>query len=143
MTESDGRRGLRIRCDTEIHPEVRRACLEYGRWLRKESDFPIRVVVYLKNVARIKNLYGELVVATFFAPFDKTVEPYIRVAVGDYNELLIERGNDNALAAYIRSISHELIHYDQWLNDLPFDEQKSNRKSKTMLRKYAETRERP
>jgi hypothetical protein len=46
MKEDYPREGLRIRCDKEVHPEVRRACLEFAKWLRNEFEFPIRVVVY-------------------------------------------------------------------------------------------------
>jgi hypothetical protein len=43
------RKGLRIRTEAGVHPEVKRACLEFAKWLRTEYNFPIRVVVYLKK----------------------------------------------------------------------------------------------
>lgn len=143
MTVNNVRAGLRLRCSNGVNSEVRRACLVFCKWLRKERDFPIRVVVYLKKDDRIKNMDGKLVVATFFAPYDKTNEPYIRIATGDYNELLKERGKDNALVAYLRSIAHEVVHYKQWLKGVNFDEQKANRESKSLIRKYAQTRLHP
>jgi hypothetical protein len=42
------RTGLRIRSLKGVEPEVRRACLEFGKWLRDNYEFPTRVVVYLK-----------------------------------------------------------------------------------------------
>lgn len=78
------RKGLRIRTKTGVHIEVKRACLEFAKWLRTSYDFPIRVVVYLKKDYKIKNRFTkEQVSATFFAPYDKDEEPYIRVATGD------------------------------------------------------------
>ena len=60
----------------------------------------------------------------FFGPIDLHEEPYIRIAVGDYEDLLRERfhgdiqeGKDNALAAILCSIAHELSHYFQWIKD--------------------------
>ena len=103
----------------------------------------MRVVIYLKKDERIKNMNGELVTATFFAPFDKANEPYIRIATGDYDRLLKECGKDNALAAYLRSIAHEIIHYKQWIRDYPLDESKANRESKDLIRRYAKTRLHP
>ena len=67
---------------------------------------------------------GELCSATFFGTFDLHEEPYIRIAVGDYEDLLKERfhgdvqeAKDNALAAILCSIAHELSHYFQWIKD--------------------------
>ncbi|GAB6255789.1 hypothetical protein [Peribacillus frigoritolerans] len=119
MKEDYPRQGLRIRCEQGVYPEVRRACLEFAKWLRIEFEFPIRVVVYLKKDYQIKSRFDkELVSGTFFGPFDKSEEPYIRIATGDYLELLAENGRDNALAAILGTIAHELGHYYQWIDDL-------------------------
>jgi hypothetical protein len=123
MNNSYPRKGLRIRCDKEVHPEVRRACLEFAKWVRKEFDFPIRVVVYLKKDYQIKSQADKgLVSGTFFGPYDKNLEPYIRIATGDYLELLEENGQDNALWAIIGTFAHELGHYYQWIDDELDDE---------------------
>ena len=60
----------------------------------------------------------------FWGPFDLHEEPYIRIAAGDYEELLEEnfegdyqRAKDNALAATLHSIAHELSHYFRWIKD--------------------------
>jgi hypothetical protein len=87
-------------------------------------EFPIRVVVYLKKDYQIKTLDSkEKVSATFFAPYEKNIEPYIRVATGDYEELLSERGEENAIFAILNSIAHEIIHYRQWLKNSDLDEE--------------------
>jgi hypothetical protein len=68
--------------------------------------------VYLKKDYQIKNKYSkELVSATFFAPYDKAIEPYIRIATGDYEELVSERGEIDALWALLGSMAHEIVHY--------------------------------
>ncbi len=137
------RNGLRLRSLKGVDPEVRRACLDFCKWLRKNIYFPVRIVIYLKKDYRLRNLAGEFVSATFFAPYDKNVEPYIKIATGDFCELEKEWGRDRALAAYLNSIAHEIIHYIQWLNDLPFDERKANYKSKKLVDKYALIKQHP
>lgn len=137
------RSGLRIRSSKGVHPEVRRACIEFGKWLRKTNNFPIRVVIYLKKEYRIRNMEGELVTATFFAPFEKNVEPYIRIATGDYEELYEKKGKDSALVAYLYSIAHEIVHYKQWIKDSDFDEKRAIVESKRMIDAYSGTREHP
>lgn len=134
------RKGLRIRCERGVHPEVRAVCLKFGKWLRKNIDFPIRVVVYLKKDYQIKNrTTGELVTATFFAPYDKNVEPFIRIATGDYEELIQERGKVDALYSMLDSIAHELIHYEQWLEDRKMDEDEAEEKGYELVDRYSET----
>jgi predicted ATPase len=144
LKEDYPRQGLRIRCEQGVHPEVKRACLEFAKWLRKEFEFPIRVVVYLKKDYQIKNKFTkELVSATFFAPFDKSEEPYIRIATRDYIELLEENGKDDALASILGSIAHELGHYYQWIDDLELDEEEAENESEYMLELYGQTRGHP
>ncbi|MBB3070065.1 hypothetical protein FHS14_003060 [Paenibacillus baekrokdamisoli] len=127
-----------------MHPEVKRACLEFAKWLRTEYNFPIRVVVYLKRDYQIKNRYTkELVSATFFAPYDKNEEPYIRVATGDYLEMVDDRGQDNTLAAILGSIVHELGHYYQWLDDQELDEEGADECREEIIEEYESTREHP
>ncbi len=107
------RSGIRVRYEKNVDPEVKRAIGECIKWLRKTYDFPKRVNLYVKSSARIKSKNGENVCGTFFRPADRDREPYIRVATGDYPELLLDRGKDNALAAILQTIMHEISHYFQ------------------------------
>ncbi|WHY77265.1 hypothetical protein QNH20_24860 [Neobacillus sp. WH10] len=70
-----------------------------------------------------------MVSATFFAPFDKNVEPYIRIATGDYEELVLERGEIDALWAILGSMEQEIIHYQQWFGDKDLDEDEAENRS--------------
>ncbi|WP_218163157.1 hypothetical protein [Paenibacillus sp. BC26] len=102
------------------------------------------MVVYLKRDYQIKNKYTkELVSATFFAPYDKYEEPYIRIATGDYLELVDGRGQDNALASILGSIAHELGHYYQWLDDQELDEIGADKCREGIIEEYESTREHP
>ena len=141
------KKGIRLHFEKGIDCEVKRAILEFINWLRTEYYFPVRVNIYFKCAFRIKALDGELVSATFFGPFDKMVNPYIRIATGDYQELLKNKGKDNALGAYLYTIAHELTHYFQWINDLKLTEKGEERQatvySNYILDEYKEIREHP
>lgn len=136
------REGLRIRC-LGIDNEVRAAILNFGEWLRVKIQFPIRVVAYVKQDVRIKNMDGELVCGTFFAPYEKDIEPYIRIATGDYYQLKEKLGRDDALAAILHTFAHEIIHYDQWLKDQQFNERRANYRATKLVHEYAENRDHP
>ena len=107
------REGLRLRSEQGVHPEVRQASINFCKWLRTQISFPIRVVIYLKKGYEIQNsTTKEWVSATFFGLYDKEVEPYIRIATGDYEELIEKRGKNDALYAMLESIAHELTHFE-------------------------------
>jgi hypothetical protein len=127
------------------HPEVRRALNKYAQWLRKSYAFPIRVPVYLFPSRTIITQDGIHVVASFFAPFKRDVEPLIRVSTGDYPELKRSRGRDDALAAVIESLSHEVVHYFQWIEGgaSAVSERGVKVKARSMLRRYAAEVKRP
>jgi hypothetical protein len=141
------RKGLRFRFKKSVDLNVRRACLDFGKWLRSNYDFPIRVVIYFKETPYIKALDGTLVSATFFEPFSKLDEPYIRISTGDFERNQIEWGTDNALAAVLGSIVHELTHYYQWVNDIELTEigfeRQASHYSDRIISEYSQTREHP
>jgi hypothetical protein len=130
------RSGLRIR-GARGHPQVRGALIRFAAWLRREYEFPIRMPVYLQPTETLVTLHGEVCTASFFAPWDRCVDPYIRIATGDYPSLRRELGRDNALAAYIHSMCHELVHYWQWIDTSEIWERGVIRTADAMLRRYA------
>jgi len=132
------RSGIRIR-GHRGDPVVRRAVVRYLKWLRKRYEFPVRVPVYLSPMRQIVTVHGKKVSASFFAPWDRCEEPYIRLATGDYRELSRELGRDDALATFLCSLSHEVLHYQQWIADEPLTELGIERRAVRMLRAYAAT----
>lgn len=148
MKHEGHRKGLRIRFDKGVDSEVRRACKEFAKFIRKEYFFPIRVTVYIKNTMRIKAMDGDLVYGIFWrVDDDYTVEPKVRVAAGDYLELCAKWGKDSALTAILLTIAHELTHYFQWINSLELteigQERQATKYARFVLDDYAETREHP
>ena len=136
------RTGLRIR-GQRGHPCVREALKRFARWLRQEYNFPIRVPVYLNQHRRFVTIEGEEVTASFFAPDDPNVEPYIRIATGDYDDLVVELSKHDALASYICSLAHEIVHYQQWVSDGYTSEEGVDKEAVAILRRYAQTVDAP
>lgn len=142
------RSGLRVRFDSGVDDEVKRACKEFISWLRLQYAFPKRVRLYIKKDRRVKCKYShEIACGVFFRPANRDVEPYIRIATGDYIELVQKYGVDNALATILWSIAHELTHYFQWLNDLDLtfigEERQATNYANKIIDEYAQTREHP
>ncbi len=141
------RNGLRLRFEPDVDAEVKRAIKDFAVWLRANYRFPIRLVVYVKAAERIKALDGDMVYGIFLELYDHMEEPYIKLAVGDYNELCVKRGKDNALASLLHCLAHEITHYYQWcvcadITDRQKEYQATYYASK-IIDAYAETREHP
>jgi hypothetical protein len=132
------RNGIRI-CDKGGDPEVKRALIRFAAWLRKEYEFPIRVPVYLYPSEYLITMHGSKASASFFAPWDRNVEPFIRIATGDYRGLKARRGKANSLTAYLSSLAHEVIHYQTWVTSGRTSEKGVARASLAMVRRYSKT----
>jgi len=141
------RSGLYVDYEKTVDPNVKRAISEFVKWLRSEYVFPKRVRVYVKAKEFIKARDGDMVYGTAFLPFNRDDEPYIRIATGDYPHLVRKNGVDNALAANLSTLAHELTHYFQWLNDVHLtpkgEERQASNHSNKILDLYAQTREHP
>jgi hypothetical protein len=136
------RSGIRI-VGHRGHPEVKNALIRFAKWLRKNYEFPIRVPVYLRPEKQLTSMAGDKVSASIFLPFDKTEEPYIRIATGDYKDEKRMRGRDNALAGYLSSLAHEMIHYHKWLKGNDVSERGVVVKASNIVDKYALTTDHP
>lgn len=98
-----------------VAPDVRQPFITFLRWLRIHYEFPVRVPVYLFPYETILTQDGDVVTASFFAPFDRNEEPLIRVAAGGFDDYIRQYGRDAAVGAYLNSLAHECVHYWQWL----------------------------
>lgn len=147
FVSEDCRKGIRLYFDRDVDKEVKRASKDFVDWLAEQYEFPIRIPIYFKTCKHIISRNGEEASAAFLGPFDKREEPYIRIAVGDYQELKGKRGQDNALASILHSIAHELTHYYQWVKNSDCDIAKMERQAQYYAREilydYAEIREHP
>ncbi|MCX2980235.1 hypothetical protein EYC98_05055 [Halieaceae bacterium IMCC14734] len=89
------------------------------------------------------NMRGDKCSASFFGPWEHTVEPYIRIATGGYESEKKEYGRDDALTGYLVSLAHEVIHYQQWVENNQLHQRGVAVKAANMVKAYALTIERP
>ncbi len=88
-------------------------------------------------------IHGGAASASFFAPWSRKDEPYIRIATGDYRALKRECGRDDALAPFINSLWHEIVHYRQWIETGEIWESGVGVRATALLRRYARDVDRP
>lgn len=132
------RTGLRIRGERG-HPVVRRSVIRFAAWLRNHHEFPVRLPVYLSPHERIVAMTGGLICSAFFAPWAPDVEPYIRMATGDYPILRVELGRDDALASILHTLAHDVVIYQRWIQTGEIPDRGARVRARGMLHRYAET----
>ncbi|MCI8589340.1 MAG: hypothetical protein HFE77_01285 [Clostridiales bacterium] len=129
--------GIYLRFSKGVNKELRSAILDFVKWVRQTYIFPVKVIAYIKASQFIINgQTKEQVVASIFLPFDQEVSPYIRLATGDYEELIEELDVFSAKCATLASLAHEITHYYQWIKDLPLDETQADRLARKKVYKY-------
>ncbi len=130
------RKGLRI-VGHRGNNEVRLAFIQFANWARLHYSFPVLLRVYLSNNRRLRTIENEIVTASFYYPFNKIEYPFVRVATGDYLELKAKLKRDNALASMLCSLSHELVHYWQWLEAGTTTEAGTAKKARKIVSEYS------
>lgn len=135
--------GVKLCFNKGTDPEVRRACIAFLRWLRKEYIFPRRIIISISDTEQVFSNDGNGMSSVFWGPFDKRKAPKIQVAAGDYYQLLESRGKDNALASILHSIAFQLGCYFQWVQDLPASRRQAQYYAREILLDYADTRDHP
>ncbi|MDM4019549.1 hypothetical protein [Roseiconus lacunae] len=103
----------------------------------------MRLPVYLSPHTYLRTVDDEIVSASFFAPYDPTIEPYVRIATGDYPVLFASHGRDDALAMFLTSMAHELVHYRQWIDTGDITERGVAIRARNVVDKYALTTDHP
>lgn len=122
---------------------MRRCLQRYARWLREQVDFPVRVTVYLSPRKMLLTRAGDSAQSILRVPTDRRESAHILIAAGDWNELLRERGRDNALAAYLHVLSEEIVFYRQWIERKQPARRAAERKGEALVRAYAKCVDRP
>lgn len=136
-----------IRADKDVDEDLKNACRRFVRWVKKEYYFPLPLCVYLRNVKFLKTADSDIAVGTFFEPDSFSVHSHIRIAAGDYDELIAASNRDDAITSILLVIAHEMTHYFQWINALALTprgcERQANQYARFVLAEYAETCEHP
>ena len=138
---------IQLHCDKNTNEDLKLACRHFIQWVKKEYYFPIPLCINLKKQALLKTRDGGTAVGTFFEPTDDSVLPHIRIATGDYPDLLDSLGRDDVIATILTVIAHEMTHYFQWINALPLTERGRERQAaqyaRFILDEYSQTRAHP
>lgn len=125
------RTGIRLRLEAGIDVTTRSLFIDFGKWLRKNYIFPIRINVYIKNCETVKLLNGKITYGAFrwFGTYD---EPYIRIPVKPDAQSISEYTSSEIREMALSSFVHELTHYFQWVNRL----EQTNRSSEWQANYY-------
>ncbi len=111
------RKGLFLHIHPHIHPFIRREVLLFGKWLRLNYQFPIRVHIHIPNARRVLSHDGDLCYGICFIPVDpnESISVYIAGGYKDIGEL---QNLQNFTWTTLGTLAHELGHYFQYINQI-------------------------
>lgn len=123
-----------------VNKLIAKKITNYIDWLSKNYDFPLPVDI---NITGAKFVYNsitvEKVLGTFYAPFDKEERSRIKISTGDFAQLMKLYGKEDAIFYILETISHEIQHYYQWVDDLDFDEEDAEYGATELTTEYIES----
>ncbi|MFY1068754.1 hypothetical protein [Enterococcus sp. AD013-P3] len=127
----------------EIQPSVNRyvgnEVKKFIAWINSTMYFPKNVSITVTGSKFVYNtITTEKVLGTFFGPYsDSTLLPVIKIATGDFFNSVDIRGIEKAKLELFELISHEIVHFTQWLNDDPYDEAKTEIEASNIAEQYS------
>lgn len=134
---------IKLIFDFEVNFELKTYVEEFVEWLSLKFDFPVFIDIYVFSPKYILNSKNEKVSALFFAPFKSNLKPFVKVATGDFDFLIKEIGLTNAIGSILCSLAHEVIHYNQWIQNIDFDEDAANSKANLLVQEYIDQKRYP
>ena len=108
---------IKLRFDKDVNTELKKMVSDYCSWLKAFFTFPVNVMIYIKTSKKIRAKKGGWTLGTFdwYGEFPCCKRPYICIAVGTYYD---SSEKEEAAQTILKTISHELTHYFQWINDI-------------------------
>ena len=134
IKEFSHRRGIRVRYEKNVDPNVKSAISNLLSRLKENYVFPTRLNVYVKGNKKVRASDGDIVYDFFFWTFNKYDEPYITIATGDYLERAEKLGSDEALFVILFDLLTDITHYFQWLNGKDFYSKTLKREARACAR---------
>jgi len=138
------RRGVRVIIRHGVPDDVRVAVHKFISWIRKRNEFPVRFPIYIKSVKVLIAKDGDETGSIFFEPFDRKEEPYLSIAVGDYEDWLDKLGNKNdALCTILNSVAYGIACYERWIEGAKLTEAYTERRKREIMEEYMESVDSP
>lgn len=111
------KKGLRLRFEKSIDPDLRNRCIAFCKWLRSRYYFPLRVNLYFYDNAYFINQEKVKAYGLFFDG-DERIKKFPRIWIATD-----QKGGINGI---LSTVVHELTHYFQWYF---YDTEKRNTRS--------------
>ena len=100
--------------------------MAYAGWLRGEFEFPVPVRVSCERGRKLRCRDVELAFGVLFSPYDRRYRPEIRLACGDFapDEPITDALCDEEDGIML-SLTHEIVHYFQYINGFDMSRSRS------------------
>ncbi|MBE6756866.1 MAG: hypothetical protein E7555_10485 [Ruminococcaceae bacterium] len=99
-----------------IDYELKKLYHSFGKWLKSNYVFPVRINIYILNCEKIRLRNGQMAYGSFRWFPHKT--PIIKIPSAVEKGLLNDYTIDEIHEQILSSLVHELTHYYQWILNL-------------------------
>ncbi|WP_265459359.1 hypothetical protein [Enterococcus sp. HY326] len=132
---------INIQIKPSTNTFVAKEICNFVDWLEANYDFPRVIYLNVTGANFIRNKEdGTKNAATIFLPFSPFEHAQMNISTGDFFSLVKEQGKDNAIYTTLESISHEVQHYYQWLDNLKLDETEAEEGAAELTYEYVDER---
>lgn len=129
---------IKLYLQPSVKPLLAQKILAFLEWFEQEYEMPEKLNMTITGARHIINIEGQKVLGTCYCPNDRSKSMSIKIATGDFFEMLKKEGKENAIYRIFHSILHELQHYYQFANDWALDEDEADEVATELLYRYIE-----
>ena len=147
LTNRDFSQQVKITFPAEINLLLKREINAFIRWLRKSYCFPQKLKIFFCRESSILSYVStEECYSSIFFPKSRFQHPVIRIAIGDFDEYVLERGTINAICDCFFSIARMIDFYYQYQqyasqDNYEFDKKRASKKGKQIVYAFLKTHE--
>ncbi|MDU3373988.1 hypothetical protein ACLI5Y_13855 [Enterococcus innesii] len=115
---------IEIKFKPSVNKYLLKVIYPYIDWLSENYSFPKKITIDITGSRFVYNsVTAQKATATFFGPYDfSELNAYIKISTGNFFDDCKKFGKKEAEKILLESISHEIQHYYQWIDQIPFDE---------------------
>ena len=113
--EDEKTKNIKIVYDDGVDQYVKDVIYNFCRNLERNYQFVVPLNIYVVNKPHLDNEAGDKSVCAYGSPWKLSERgAYIKMAVGDYDDLVRERGRYDAVFAILEPLSDKIIIYLTW-----------------------------
>lgn len=129
---------IKMHYSKHIDIRIKLAYKEFNKWIKTYMNLVKVLHVFIKEDYNILSRNKESAIGLFGYPNGRNKYPYIKLAIGDFEDLCFKNGEYIAIMSILHTYAHELVHFEQWLDNKPSLEKKADKKATKLVEDFSD-----